>query len=236
MGVRTKAWGPHAWKFIHGLCKSVDDSNHEIDIMVNFLTNLNQVLPCIYCRKSMGKFVKATNTNPKLAKSFAKWAYLIHERVNKKLFWQDVSVNSKNVWKWLGYQPDFTQVLYILPDNPQWWFHLFTFTYYIICDYPENKRSPRVTHIRKFLFNVAKILTKMNYYNGMKLQYALENVKIPDDFDTSLHSRCVYIHNIQLYMRLEGSAIIPLDTRDIQYVCENAIVGCDPNDKNKVGC
>lgn len=248
MGVKTKAWGPHAWKFIHGLCKSIDDglthtnNSHLLEDAINIFRELYLVLPCIYCRHSLRQFLDERRTNVRLVgeknapSSFSEWIYLIHERVNKKLFWQDAKTQPDKLFgKWLGYQPDMGSVDYVFPDTPEWWFHMFTFTSYVFCDYPSKKEHMRRKVVRTFMNSLSVILCKLNIPSGFQFKFAIQRTALPKDFDTSLQSRIGYVVDIQNTMRLSGGVLCP-SADEISSVCEYAMVGCDPFDKKRVGC
>lgn len=245
MGVKTKAWGPHAWVACHGLAHAIDLflQSHPKDtvlhqIAVDHWAQCNQRFPCVYCRVSTTKFMTRDRTNPhrirraRGAGSFAYWMYSIHECVNMKLFWQTVKIDVTKVWEqWFGYQPSFEDVKYVSPHQPLWWFHFFTFVYYVMCDY-DMERS---TSIKQYLPEVARMLTHMGYTSGVQLSWALEHVQLPDTFDKDRAARIMYVQSVQRAMRLAGGVSIPSPDM-IDFVCQRAIVGCDPKDQSKVGC
>lgn len=251
MGVSTKAWGPHAWGFLPGICRAVDlhiEGNGGDEVLrmafVKILLQLKHIVPCIYCRRSITGFFKVPQTNPRLvyktggAPTFAAWIYNIHECVNKKLFWQQAKQDVTNIWSWLGYQPSLESVTYRMPDEPIWWFHFFTFMYYVMCDYPKAEDDDMYTRgrsIRHILRQIAQALYIMNYPAGVLMIDVLKSTHLESTFDKNLKSRMAYVQHVQRSMHLKGGVLVP-DAAEIQGVCEHAIVGCDPNDTTRVGC
>ena len=243
MGVRTKAWGPHTWKFLHGFCLVVDqyleehpDDTKTRNLVVDCLNSLKYVVPCVYCRQSLTKFVRRGATRlPNLRKggSFAFWAYKIHECVNRKLFWQQVKMNPDKIWIFEDYQPDFDQVEYTTPDSGKWWFSFFTFCYYVMCDFPKPAEKRRFKEISLFLPRVAKILRSVGHPNGRHFCTLLNKSGLTPR--SRLTDRIKFIHTVHSNMKLKNGTSIPSPT-DIEKVCSYAIVGCDPSDTNRVGC
>jgi len=84
----TFIWGPPTWKLLHTLSFADPDLliRHKSSV-INFLTSLRHVLPCVYCRDSYEDFMKEL---PDLdvviqEKSLARWMYDMHAKVNAKL-------------------------------------------------------------------------------------------------------------------------------------------------------
>jgi hypothetical protein len=91
-GLMTRIWGPHIWESIHCITFGypVEPTKEDITNFKNFFTYLGSVLPCKYCRDSYHEFIKDGNTkiddNTFTSRENAtKWAYNLHEKVNKKL-------------------------------------------------------------------------------------------------------------------------------------------------------
>jgi hypothetical protein len=78
MGVRTKVFGPFAWRFLHSLARFLDA--HGIDYHPYFAP-LGFVLPCVYCRSSYPAFYQAERTQ----RTATAFVYQVHNRVNAKL-------------------------------------------------------------------------------------------------------------------------------------------------------
>jgi hypothetical protein len=245
MGVKTKAWGPHAWNVIHGLCKAVDNyiltRGQKVLLirkMRRLLTNLTMILPCVYCRRSYHQFTnkeldtKISSKNTK--QGFSEWAYRIHQKVNWKLFWQQVGVDPSSIWNvWYGYQPSITQVTYLLPSSSEWWFSLHTFCCYVMCDYPdvhdvESRRLP----IHGFLSEIASVLKILNDPNGTIMIHSLDITEIPIDFDANRLARIKYLEQIWQNMGLTNA----VQSESMDMLCQYAVIGCNPRDSTKVGC
>lgn len=243
MGVFTVAWGSHKWHFIHGLCHALDKYRKIIDEVatIEFLKRSKYRFPCIYCRRSYTGFLTQPRTNldqPPL--SYYEWSYYIHERVNMKLFWQAVKKQEwDRVWTyWYGYQPSVVDTTPPYIDTPKWWYHTFTFAYYMMCDYPkpeDEDMNERRSAIREFFVELGALLSSMSLITGIQLQLATQRVPLPASFDTDQESRLGYVRDLQCYMNTKGNLRIPI-LKEIHQICQRAIVGCDPQDQTKVGC
>ena len=238
MGISTKTWGPHAWVVYHGLCRALtlqkrSDLKH---MAARVLARFQQQAPCIYCRRSMAKFLKMKGTNiSRLGKTGGpetyEWAYLMHQRVNWKLFWQDVKTMERDrFWKkWWCYQPAQQNVQYYLPNTPQWWYSFFTFAYYAMCDY-EPKRE---MHLRKLLPEMGELLEVMGYPGGVQLNLVLQDLVLDT---SSLESRIEYVYSAHRAMKPMFDTCDLSTAEDVTELCKHAIVGCGMTDKTKVGC
>ena len=194
MGVKTVAWGPNAWKFFHGLCKVVDlyiegggkYKDRAVKLTIQYFSSTNQRVPCIYCRRSLSVFATTGETDIRQVwttpdKTFSRWAYLIHQKVNQKL-------NKKK-----GYAPKFNNVKYALPNNgSEWWKNLFYYACYVVCDYDMERALP----IRSMFVQIAEILNLIGNPFGKCLSAAIRLAAVPTDFDTHIADRFIYIHEI----------------------------------------
>lgn len=89
-GMLTTVWGPSMWHYLHimsfnyPLHPTKADKKHYRD----FILNLQNVLPCKYCRinlKSNFKKLPLTFADMKDRDSFSRYVYNLHELVNKML-------------------------------------------------------------------------------------------------------------------------------------------------------
>ena len=89
-GMLTTVWGPSMWHFLHTMSfnypvnPSEEDKKHYMD----FVLNLQNVLPCKYCRINLKNNFKAfplTKEQMKCRESFSRYIYELHEIVNKML-------------------------------------------------------------------------------------------------------------------------------------------------------
>lgn len=82
--MNTSSWGPKAWRYLHLTAQYYDQNINDKNESKykKMFTKLENVLPCIFCRKSYSKFIKELpiNTN-----SLPEWLYHIHNKVNQKL-------------------------------------------------------------------------------------------------------------------------------------------------------
>jgi len=92
----TKKWGPSGWVFLHAIAENYDPKIHDAKTFERFFTDIGGVLPCIHCRNSYQEFSRELPIEPFLKRSsgLAEWLYLIHNKVNKKLRDQGLSVEA----------------------------------------------------------------------------------------------------------------------------------------------
>jgi hypothetical protein len=91
-GLMTKIWGPPTWFMIDSIVFGypTNPSDEQKKNYKNFLLQLGNVLPCSLCRDSYKIFI--TNEDTELTdqvftnrETLTKWAFNLHNRVNKKL-------------------------------------------------------------------------------------------------------------------------------------------------------
>jgi hypothetical protein len=89
-GMLTTVWGPSMWHYLHTMSfnypihPTVEDKNH----YKQFVTSLQYVLPCKYCRQNLTnnfKLYPVTQAVLKDRDSFSRYIYKLHEMVNKML-------------------------------------------------------------------------------------------------------------------------------------------------------
>jgi hypothetical protein len=89
-GMLTSVWGPAVWHSLHTISfnypvnPSSEDKKHYMD----FIINLQYVLPCKYCRMNLkNNFEKQPLKNCHMAnrETFSRYIYELHELVNKML-------------------------------------------------------------------------------------------------------------------------------------------------------
>ena len=94
-GMMTRIWGPAGWVFLHscvmGYPVEIDKKDKKDVARMKktklFFNTIGHILPCVYCRESYNKFIKELPIDNFLSsrKKLAKWLYMIHNKVNKKL-------------------------------------------------------------------------------------------------------------------------------------------------------
>lgn len=89
-GFQTLIWGPAAWHLLHTISFNypVHPSSKDKRHYKNFLSSLQHVLPCKYCRTNLTKNFKQLPLTMKTMKNretFSKYVYRLHELVNKML-------------------------------------------------------------------------------------------------------------------------------------------------------
>jgi hypothetical protein len=89
-GMLVTVWGPSMWHSLHTLSfnypvhPTEDDKQHYMD----FILNLQNVLPCGKCRKNLIKNLKKlplTTASMENRETFSKYIYNLHEVINKML-------------------------------------------------------------------------------------------------------------------------------------------------------
>lgn len=89
-GMVTKIWGPPLWHSLHTISFNypINPTNQDKKNYSKFILNLQNVLPCKYCRinlKTNLKNLPLTINCMKNRESFSKYIYNLHELVNKML-------------------------------------------------------------------------------------------------------------------------------------------------------
>ena len=104
-GMQTRVWGPAGWLFLHSIAQNYPwhPTNEQKRNYLIFFKQIGNVLPCRYCRESFQEFIKHTDTLLNIdtmdnRKSLAKWLYLIHNKINKKLDIKDNIPSFEQVW------------------------------------------------------------------------------------------------------------------------------------------
>jgi hypothetical protein len=87
--MNVKAWGPGAWDFLHTVTFNYpeDPDVTKREGYRAFFFDVDEVLPCSYCRDSFRHFIKRHPVEPHLGDRYAlvRWLYRMHNLVNKKL-------------------------------------------------------------------------------------------------------------------------------------------------------
>lgn len=89
-GMLTMAWGPAMWHSLHTISFNypVNPTIKDKKYYKNFILNLQNVLPCKYCRMNLKKNFKQLplkDENMINRETFSKYIYDLHELVNKML-------------------------------------------------------------------------------------------------------------------------------------------------------
>jgi hypothetical protein len=89
-GMLTTVWGPSMWHYLHTMSFNypVNPSNRDKKNYKEFVLNLQNTLPCKYCRinlKNNFKVHPLQNCHLKNRDQFSRYIYKLHEVVNKML-------------------------------------------------------------------------------------------------------------------------------------------------------
>lgn len=100
-GINPKLWGSHFWKtlFYVGMNYPVKiDIKNKCHLSIKkhykmFFCSLQYTLPCIFCLESYRRFWKEDDIDKFLNKriDLLKWLYILKDKVNKKLIFQEKS-------------------------------------------------------------------------------------------------------------------------------------------------
>jgi hypothetical protein len=89
-GMMTSVWGPAMWLFLHTMSFNypVNPTEEQQKHYYKFFKNIQNILPCKYCRDNYKENLKTHKLNKAVMKnrdSLSRWVYEIHEIINKKL-------------------------------------------------------------------------------------------------------------------------------------------------------
>lgn len=89
-GMMTSIWGPALWLAIHTISFNypIEPTEEQKKDYYKYFKNLQNVLPCRYCRENYAKNMqthKLTKDVMKNRESLSRWVYELHEMVNKNL-------------------------------------------------------------------------------------------------------------------------------------------------------
>jgi len=89
-GFLTSVWGPAMWHYLHTMSFNypVNPSNDDKKNYRNFILDLQNVLPCKYCRMNLKTNLKQLPlkiSDMKNRDTFSRYIYNLHELINKML-------------------------------------------------------------------------------------------------------------------------------------------------------
>ena len=89
-GMLTSVWGPALWHSLHIISFNypVNPTTMQKKYYFDFFTNLQNILPCKYCRDNYKKNLETlpiTKTVLKNRENFSRWLYEMHELININL-------------------------------------------------------------------------------------------------------------------------------------------------------
>ena len=89
-GMLTTIWGPSMWHFLHTMSFNypVAPSKEDKQNYRDFIINLQNILPCKYCRQNLKTNLKANPlkmSDMESRDTFSRFIYKLHETVNKLL-------------------------------------------------------------------------------------------------------------------------------------------------------
>lgn len=89
-GMLTSVWGPPLWHYLHVMSFNypVKPTKTDKEHYKKFICNLQNVLPCRYCRENLKKnliVLPLTKKDLKNRDKFSRWVYRLHELINTML-------------------------------------------------------------------------------------------------------------------------------------------------------
>jgi hypothetical protein len=89
-GMLTNVWGPALWHVLHIMSFNypIEPCEEDKQQYMNFIINLQYILPCKYCRINLKKNLlelPLTTEHMKNRESFSKYVYDLHELINTML-------------------------------------------------------------------------------------------------------------------------------------------------------
>jgi len=89
-GMITSSWGPAIWFFLHMMSFNypIEPTEEDKKNYMNFILNLQHILPCKYCRVNLHNNFKQKPillSDMKNRESFSRYVYELHEIINKML-------------------------------------------------------------------------------------------------------------------------------------------------------
>ena len=85
--INPEFWGPSGWRFIHSVSFTYpeDPTNEEKKRYIDFILNLQHILPCFACRKHLRDNLRNLNFNSNHMKNrntFSRFCVALHNEVN----------------------------------------------------------------------------------------------------------------------------------------------------------
>jgi hypothetical protein len=173
----TTFWGPPAWILLHTIAYNYVPTELNKETYRLFFENLQNILPCIYCRASYIEYISYEPIKLHLdsSKDLSLWLYKIHNLVNDKL-------RSQNLLKWEN--PSFEDIYKRYSDANEAIERCQTrcqsimgwnFLYCIAFVFPENGRTEAQTShyngYHTFFNTLAQVLPEKGGYQDMYNQY-----------------------------------------------------------------
>lgn len=89
-GMMTSVWGPPMWHILHTISFNypIKPTEEQKKHYFKFYKNLQNILPCRYCRENLTNNLKKHKLNKAVMKNretLSKWVYELHETINKML-------------------------------------------------------------------------------------------------------------------------------------------------------
>lgn len=230
MGVKTKAFGPVAWRFLESMAAELDHIYNttpttdkkklfSIDLLTNdFFTLLAFVIPCVYCRISYTSFLETIDIQKRLklqnTDKVRKIVFDIHNKVNNKLRDQELD-NVKHDFdlmntvsrKWDDFIPiDIKDLKDRFQDSnhPSFWINIIYFLSYVMCDFTCFSKTKQffliISDILSLVSNHNTLLDTKRYLQGIKKTEPLWNTSGKPGNIITLKERLLIVWTIQKYV------------------------------------
>lgn len=184
----TRFWGPDGWKLLHSITENypTNPDNKDKNLYRKFFLSLPFVLPCIYCRNSLTKYMKELplKGNLESKNKLCLWLYRIHNKVNAKL--RNQGLNKKPNPPYRSVRNQYNNYLNTLNssncvDSPGW-----EFLYSIVFNYPIHKKDLAK---KRYEQHMIFFLTYPKIIPFKKLQFLLEKNMGKKDVEEALKKR-----------------------------------------------
>lgn len=176
----TTFWGPPAWVLLHTIAYNYIPSDVNKETYKLFFENLQNILPCIYCRASYIEYISYEPITLHLnnSKDLSLWLYKIHNLVNNKLRnqgllkWENPTFDE--IYKKYTEEQDNIDKCTIKSKSIMGW----NFLYCVAFVFPENGRSiAQTSHYNGYyvFFNtLGKVLPEKGGYRDTYNKYLQE--------------------------------------------------------------
>lgn len=218
MGVRTKDFGPYAWRVLEAMANQYDEmpSTRLRYVFGQFLYLLGFLLPCVFCRVSYREFISGLNPNTDISSMLklnrAKLLiYNLHECVNEKLYQQSLEQPSPKPRVRL----DFSEVKFGTTETKCFWEAFLIFMGYVMCDYRESIRH----YLIDFITCIQEFLTLTDSYYVTAFNEGLHRVTFQwDKLESRLRDIWFMFQPLTKYWQFD------IDETRFRNICQQGIV------------
>ena len=226
----TTFWGPPAWVLLHSIAFNYVPNELNRETYQIFFENLQNILPCIYCRASYIEYISYEPISQHLdnSKDLSLWLYKIHNLVNDKLRkqglikWQDPSF--EEVYKRYSDSNEAIDRCQLRCHSIMGW----NFLYCIAFVFPENGRTAAQTShysgYYTFFNTLANVLPYKGGYQDIYKEYLHANPIL--EYLESREDIKKWIYNLEITVNNKFKVKCD-EFSKIENDIENYRAGCD---------